>query len=185
MGQLIVGVALGATFSWLFTFLYYRKASRDQRIELAHMTERLQPHNTLANFERLLTEAAWEKVHINDKEVWICQSDNTYQIQRGESSHSYVERWTTVYPDSSATAYPVYLKIASAVVKELTFVHMDGFRIFVPMTEVRPCGPGGRQSEFFWNVNSLRVRVCNIIGEYYIHDNLAGVAAMSRVAIVS
>jgi hypothetical protein len=90
-----------------------------------------------------------------------------------------------VYPDRSGRACPVYLKIGNSVIKELTFVYMDGFRIFVPMTEVRPVAGSPNSPEFFWNKCSLAVKVCQVIGSYYIYESLDGVARMSDVTIIS
>lgn len=179
-----IGVLLGAGASWLITHKYYVKAGNEQRTELENLKEGLKPNNTLGNFERLLAEGAWDETQVDNEEVWICQTDNTYQIHLGDSSQAYSERWTTVYPDKTATACPVYLKIGSAVIKELTFIYMDGYRIFVPMTEVRPSTVGANQIEFFWNLNSLKVKVCRVIGKYYIYENLEGIARMSSVEIV-
>ena len=59
---------------------------------------------------------------------------------------------------------------------------MDGGRIFVPIAEVRLTPT--KEIEYFWNLNSLEVSVCRIIGSYYIYGNLEGIAKMSRVALV-
>lgn len=185
MLEFALGTALGAFFSWLFTHLYYKKSSADLRRDLGAATERLKPRNTLENFELLLEEGQWKEVQIDDKSVWVCQSDNTYQIHLGDCSERYAERWTTVYPDRSGRACPVYLKIGNAIIKELTFVYMDGFRIFVPMTEVRPVPGSPNNPEFFWNKGSLAVKVCQIIGKYYLYKSLEGVAEMSDVTIVA
>jgi hypothetical protein len=118
-------------------------------------------------------------------ETWICQSDNTFQIRRGERDREFAERWTTVYPDSmSGAAYPVYLLINNNVIKELTFISMDGGRIVVPMAEIRPT-KAEKSAEYFWNLNSLEVKVCRIIGDYYIYGDLEGIARMSGVSLIS
>ena len=60
---------------------------------------------------------------------------------------------------------------------------MDGGRILVPMAEVRQDAAGS--SEYFWNLNSLEVLVCKVIGEYYIYKTLEGVAKSSNVVLVN
>ena len=179
----IAGVVAGALSSWFISHRYYLKASADQRTELQNLKETLRPKNTLADFERMLQSAKWTGQTINHTEVWICDGDSTLQIERGERNREFTERWTTVYPDPKSSAYPVYLKIAGTIIKELNFISMDGGRILVPMAEVRPTGISS--VEYFWNINSLEVKVCGVIGSYYIYKDLAGVATISRVALVT
>ncbi len=113
----------------------------------------------------------------------MADADNTFQIEQGERTREFRERWTTVYPDPDSVAYPVYLKINGTIIKELTFISMDGGRILVPMAGVRPVSEG--VVEYFWNLNSLEVKVCRIIGSYYRYQNLEGVAQMSKVSVIA
>lgn len=185
MGDLltfIAGAVIGALSSWFITHRYYLKAGADQRAELRQLSEDLRPRNTLRDFEKLLETSSWTKTYIDHAEVWMCDADNTFQIEQGERTREFTERWTTVYPDHDSSAYPVYLKIGGTVIKEFTFIFMDGGRIFVPMTESRRIESGG--VEYFWNANSLRVKVCRIIGSYHIYETLEGVARMSKVSVI-
>jgi len=59
---------------------------------------------------------------------------------------------------------------------------MDGGRIFVPRAGVRL--DATEAPECFWNLNSLEVWVCRIIGSYYIYETLEGVARTSKVTLV-
>jgi hypothetical protein len=176
------GAAIGGLLSWLITHRYYLKASADQRIELQKMSEGLQPRNTLRDFEELLESSKWTQTVIDHTEIWMADDDNTFQIEKGECTREFRERWTTIYPDASSSAHPVYLKINGTIIKELTFISMDGGRIFVPMAEVRPASEG--KVDYFWNLNSLQLKVCWIIGDYYIYNNIEGVARMSEVSII-
>jgi len=160
------GVGLGGLLSWLITHGYHVKAGRDQRQELSQLAGQLSPKNTLQDFEGMLETSSWSKNTVDSVEVWIAASDNTFQITRGERARDFVERWTKVYPDQSSAAYPVYLKIGASVIKEITFISMDGGRIFVPMADLRPLGNG--TAEYFWNLESLEVRLCRVIGDHYI-----------------
>lgn len=178
----VAGVALGALSSWFITHRYYVKASTDQTAALEKLSSQLKSRNTLQDFETLLVESAWDKEFIEGFEVWVCKSNNTFQIQRGERTRDFTERWTTMFPDRNSSAYPVFLKIGGTVVKELTFISMDGGRIFVPMADLRP---SNGDVEYFWNVNSLEVKVCRIVGTYYIHKDLEGVAHVSQVMLVA
>lgn len=185
MGSVItflLGVVAGALSSWGITHSYYRKAAADQRKELEQLRNQLRPRNTLSDFEHLLEAGKWTKRLIDERTIWVCDDDNTFQIERGQRTREFGERWTTLYPDPSSFATPVYLRIGPVVIKQLTFVSMDGHRIFVPIPQLRPVG--GDQVEYFWNRNSLELKVCGIIGEYYIYENVDGVARRSGVAIV-
>lgn len=178
----VAGAAIGGLLSWLITHRYYVKSGADQKAELAKLQTALKPRNTLSDFEYLLLTSTWTKSVVGHNEIWMADSDNTFQIEQGESTREFRERWTTVYPDANSTAYPVYLKINGTTIKELTFISMDGGRIFVPMAEVRLDATGA--PEYFWNLNSLEVRVCRVIGSYYIYKTLEGVAATSKVVLV-
>jgi hypothetical protein len=178
----VAGAAIGGLLSWLITHRYYVKSGSDQKTELAKLQAALRPRNTLRDFEDFLGTSTWTKSFVGHAEIWMADADNTFQIEQGESSREFRERWTTVYPDPNSTAYPVYLKINGTTIKEVTFISMDGGRIFVPMTETRLDATG--TPEYFWNLSGLEVRVCRIIGSYYIHENLEGVARTSNVVLV-
>lgn len=178
----VAGVAVGGLLSWLIAHRYYVRTAKDQRRELSRLAEGLRPKNTLRDFEQTLENSTWSKTVIDHTEVWLADTDNAFQIARGERSKDFKERWTTVYPDPNSAAYPVFLKIAGNVVKEITFISMDGGRIFVPMPDIRPLGPG--TVDYFWNLQSLEVEVCRVIGDYYIYKNLEGVARTSRITLV-
>ncbi len=185
MGELltfVAGAAIGGLLSWLITHRYYLRASADQKVELERLAEGLRSRNTLRDFENLLETSGWTKSVIDHTEVSIADVDNIFQIEQGERTREFRERWRTVYPDQNSSAYPVYLKINGTIIKELTFISMDGGRIFVPMAGVRPVSEG--TVEYFWNLNSLEVKVCRIVGTYYIYQDLEGVARMSKVSVI-
>ena len=177
------GAAIGGLLSWLITHAYYKKASREQKAELDRLSQKLRPRNTVSDFEEMLAESTWTSEVINESEVWIADSDNTFQISRGDRTHDFRERWTDVHPDPNSAAYPVYLKINNNIIKELAFISVDGGRIFVPMPEMRPVS--GNEVEYFWNMNSLEVKVCKVVGSYYRYEDLQGVAKRSRIALVA
>lgn len=179
----LAGAAIGGLLSWLITHRYYIKAGSDQKAELARLSDELKPKNTLQNFEQLLEKSTWSKSVIGHSEVWMADIDNTYQIESGESLRDFTESWTTMHPDPNSSAHGVYLKLNGTTIKELTFIAMDGGRIFVPMASVRPKEDGS--VEYFWNLNSLEVKVCRIVGTYYRYENLEGLAESSNVTIVA
>ena len=179
----LYGVSIGGLLSWLITHRYYIKSGNDQRVELKKLSDKLRSRNTLRDFENYLDECTWTKSVVGQTEVWLTDSDNTFQIEKGESTRDFRERWTAVYPDPNSSAYPVYLKINGITVKEMTFISMDGGRIFVPIAGVRQTSSGA--AEYFWNLNSLEVKVCRIIGTYYCYESLEGVARNSKVILVA
>lgn len=172
----VAGCAIGGLLSWLITHRYYVIAGKEQKIELERLAEELRRRNTLDDF-KILLDASWRKTHVDNTELWVCEADNTYQIRVGNDGRDFKEPWVEVHPDPVGVAYPVYLEIGSAVIQELTFVSVDGGRIFVPMPKRR--SPSG----YVWSVSSLEVKVCRIIGTYYRYDDLEGVAAVSKVEI--
>ena len=178
----IAGLVIGGLLSWLITHRYYVKAGKDQAEQLAALGDRLKPKNTIQDFEDLLESSQWHKEFFDHKEVWIADCDNTYQIECGQKFHQFKEKWTDVYPDPKSSASPVCLKINGNVIKEITFVSMDGGRIFVPMPDIRL--RGDENVEYFWNLNSLEVKVCRVAGSYYIYNNLEGVAQRSKIEVV-
>lgn len=178
----VAGAAIGGLLSWLITHRYYVKASAGQSAALTRLKQDLRPKTTLRDFEDMLARSSWTKSYIDHTEFWIADVDNTFQIERGEQSRDFTERWTKVHPDPNSASYPIYLKIGGIVVKELTFISADGGRIFVPMPGVRPL-PNGTV-DYFWNLGSLEVRVCRVVGEYYRYNDLEGVARRSNVSIV-
>ncbi len=177
-----LGVVFGGLVSWLISHVYYKKGSRDQKQELDRLSSRLAPRTNLADFERLLEESSWTNTTLNGIEVWIADSDNTFQISRGDQEREFHESWTQKHPDKTASVYPVYLRINNVLIHELPFVAVDCGRIFVPMPQVEYSD--NEEPKYFWSLSSLEVQVCNIIGHYYIHTNLIGVAKSSGIDVV-
>lgn len=133
-------------------------------------------------FKILLENTSWRKELIDHKEVWVCDKDNTYQIEIGEPSGEFHEKWTQVYPDrQNVSGYLVYLKINNTIIKELTFVSCDGGRIFVPLPELQS---EGGQTVYIWRKDSLPYKVCQVVGHYYIYKTIEGVARMSKISII-
>lgn len=136
----------------------------------------------IETFKNLVENASWRKELIKHKEVWICDKDNTFQIEVGEPDGEFREKWTQVYPDTqNVSGYPVYLRINNTTIKELAFVSCGGGRIFVPLPELQS---EGNQTVYIWKINSLQYKVCQIIGQYYIYQNIEGIARMSKIRII-
>ena len=177
---LLIGAVIGGLVSWLITHKYYDKSSKEQKELIDKLSKDLKEVNTFKYFEVLLEESEWKKQSIGHNEVWISQENNTFQIHHGDFGGSFTEPWTTMYSDQNTSRYPVYLKIGDTIIKEITFISLDGGRIFVPMTERDFIND---KPIFYWDMASLPVKVCKIIGSYYIYNDLYGVAKMSKVKI--
>ena len=177
----VLGIVLGAVASWVITHLYYLKSSTDQKIELSKLADKLNTRKTLEAFEEQLTSGSWSKSIFHNKEVWISDADNTLQIEQGDQEAEFGEPWTEVYPNPRSFSYPIFLKINNVIIKRITFVSVDGGRIFVPIPSIRVNCNGSR--EFFWDLESLDLKVCEVVGSYYIYGGLEGVAKMSHIFI--
>ena len=183
IAMFVLGVALGGLLSWGITHRYYKKAGDDQRKELDDLKAALRSKNTLADFEERLVSDKWSKTHVGQREVWMCDADNTFQIHESDDNRPFNEQWTNGFPDPSSTASEIILKIGPTVIHEVTFVSLDGRRIFVPMPELRGRGDSD-DVQFVWSRSSLELKLCSVIGQYYIYDDLAGIARRTDVRIV-
>lgn len=178
---LIVGTVFGGLVSWLTSHIFYVKASKSQELEFKKLIADIQASNTLEYFVSQLNDSDWEPRHINNDEVWVSTSNNSLQILTGKDSVEFSELWTEKFPNPKSYSYPVYLKIGNTVVKELQFISVDGGRIFVPIPKIEINGNNDRI--FFWDSNSIEVALCKIIGRYYIHRSIHGVASMAGIKI--
>jgi len=182
MGLLFIGAAIGAILSWIITHAYYVKSSQGLQDEISSLSNKIQDSNTLQYFSYLLDNSTWHKEFIEHKEVWIADKNNTFQIHTGNNREEFHETWTKPYPAQDTQKCSVYLKINTTIIKELLFIILDGGNIFVPIPDRKFDDVNNPQ--FFWNLNSLELKVCKIIGHYYIHQNIEGVAKMSKVNII-
>ena len=178
----VLGVALGGLLSWGIAHNYYKKAADDQREELDSLEAALRSKNTLADFKERLVSDTWSKTHVDQREVWMCDADNTFQIHETDDNRPFSEPWTKGFPDPNSTASEIILRIGPTVIREVTFVSLDGRRVFVPMPEIRGRGDSG-DVQFVWSRSSLELKLCNVIGQYYIYDDLVGIARRTGVQI--
>ncbi len=179
----IGGVVLGALSSWYIAHKYYRKAGEEQKAELESLSEKLKHRNTLVDFEQCLVTERWDREQIENKDVWVCSTNNIFQITLGKPKSGFDEPWTSNFPNKSASSCLVFLRNGPAVIKELMFVYADEFRIFVPMPDVRKDESKSGNYEYFWDMTSLDVKVGRVIGSFYIHGDLPGVARMAGIQL--
>lgn len=179
---LLIGALFGGAISWFITHKYSKKSSQEYKGLIQELSKGIKEVNTLEYFQILLDSSDWEKEFISHREVWIAKENNKFQIQTGEKGEDFHEPWIQVYPDQTTRRYPVYLKIDSSIIKELDFISLDGGRIFVPMPDIVI---EENKTRYLWNLNSLEVKVGNVIGSYYSYGSLESVARMSKIDLVN
>jgi len=178
---LLTGAVIGGLVSWGIAQRYYKKSSKEQKDLIEKLSKDIKEVNTFRYFEDLLENSKWKKETIEHHEIWISEKDNTFQIETGKLKGEFHEPWTDMYPSPLTMQYPVYLKINNTRIKELPFISLDGGRIFVPITERKF---NNNKASYFWNLKSLPLKVCKVIGEYYIYKNICGVARVSKIEII-
>lgn len=139
-------------------------------------------NNYLENFNNLIEDSSWRREMIDNREVYFCDKNNSYQIEIGSKIEDFTEEWTQVYSDKRGSwRSSVYLKFQGIIIKEISFISCDGGRIFVPLPEVTI--KNGVRS-FQYKENSLEYRLVEIIGEFYIYNTIERVCEMSKIEII-
>lgn len=148
----------------------------------------------LETFEDYIAHKNWNEREIDGDTVWICESDNLYQILKRNDYDEFSEPWTQVYPDKNGSGkYSVDLVYAGTIIERFTFIYCDGGRISVVMPELY-IAPEHRvpnkdwddktdYREFFWEKNSLKYKLMQLIGSFYIYNTPEGVAKHSDIQI--
>ena len=140
-----------------------------------------QTPNNIKTFEKHVEESSWSKEFIGNKEVWICGEDNAFQIEIDDKDEEFREKWTKVFPDSNGSGkHEVFLSINGNRIKSHIFVWADGGRILVPLPKTESKDD---KVIYYWERNSLDFKIGNIIGNFYIHNNIEGVAKMAGIEI--
>jgi hypothetical protein len=179
----VLGVGIGGATTWWFSHVYYKKSTRDLQDRIDELTEDLRPKNTLQDFEKFLDASEWREQLVDQSTIWVCDSDNTFQIARSEDeSEPFDEPWVHHYPNSAAYATYVHLKINGNPIKQIRFITLDGGRIFVPMPEQRVIGS---ERKYFWISDAINFKVGKRIGSFYIYNSMERIATTSRIEILS
>ncbi len=145
-------------------------------------------------FEDYIVSKQWTEQEIDGDTVWICETDNLYQIHKRGDYDEFSEPWTQVYPDSRGSGkYSVDLVYAGTIIKRFTFIYCDGGRISVVMPEqytapehIMPnvdFDDPTDYREFFWEKESIKYKLMKLIGSFYIYKTPEGVAKHSNIAI--
>lgn len=148
----------------------------------------------LETFEDYIANKNWTEQEIDGDTIWICESDNLYQIHKRGDYDEFSEPWTQVYPDKNGSGkYSVDLVYAGTIIKRFTFIYCDGGRISVVMPELY-IAPEHRvpnvdwddktdYRQYHWEKNSLKYKLMQLIGSFYIYNTPEGVAKHSNIEI--
>lgn len=149
----------------------------------------------LETFEDYIANKNWTEQEIDGDTIWICETDNLYQIHNRGDYDEFSEPWTQVYPDKNGSGkHSVDLVYAGTIIKRLTFIYCDGGRISVVMPELY-IAPEHRYPqrkfkeddkdyrEYIWEKDSLKYKLMQLIGSFYIYDTPEGVAKQSNITI--
>jgi hypothetical protein len=139
--------------------------------------------NNLRHFEQLVEKANWRREFIGNVEAWVCEEDNTYQIDLSSEWRDFSEDWTDVYPNKKAYFKPVLLKINGVAIKEVNFIYCDEARIFVPLPR-RVVHSNYKTYHYEWYRNRLDFKLAQIIGHYHVYETIEGIAKISNITIV-
>jgi len=148
----------------------------------------------LETFEDYIATKDWTEQELDGGTVWICESDNLYQIQSRGDYDEFTEPWTQVYPDSHGSGkHSVDLVYNGTIIKRFTFIYCDGGRISVVMPELyiapeyripnKDSNDKADHREYFWEKDSLKYKLMNLIGTFYIYNTPEGVAKQSNIKI--
>ncbi|MDB5179426.1 MAG: hypothetical protein JWN12_58 [Candidatus Saccharibacteria bacterium] len=148
----------------------------------------------LETFEDYIVTKNWTEQEIDGDTVWICESDNLYQIYKRGDYDEFSEPWTKVYPDSNGSGkYSVDLVYNGTIIKRFTFIYCDGGRISVVMPELyvapefrmpnKDMDDKTDHREYFWEKDSLKYKLMKLIGSFYIYNTPEGVAKQSDITI--
>ncbi len=180
--SLIVGAIVGGAISWMISAHFYNRSTSDLRKSLNDHRQREEKKDTLEFFEYMLTQGTWRKEHIDKLATWICDQRSSLRVVIADALEPFDEEWTQRYPDKLAQRCEVELQINGSTVKSLSFILLDGHRTIVPMPR-RIVGNGNPL--YFWDKESLEYKVGRIVGQYYIHESIEGIAKISDVTILS
>ena len=150
------------------------------RTDRSAVSEEPEEQNTLNYFIFLLDHCSWIKDNINHEEIWFSSKNFNFQIKRNFVDNNFIEPWARVYPDKLTSRYFVYLYLNGSPIKEITFISCDGGRIFVSLPDIEF---RGNKRYYYWDKNSIGYKIMKIVGEYYIYNNIEGVAKRSRIII--
>jgi hypothetical protein len=141
-------------------------------------------------FEDFIVNKNWSEQYFDGNAVWICETDNLFQVHKRDDYDEFSEPWTQIYPDSKGSGkYSVDLVYSGTTIKRFIFVYCDGGRISVVLPEVyvepkhTHKDDGKDYREFYWEKSSLKYKLMTLIGSFYIYKTPEAVAEHSNITI--
>jgi hypothetical protein len=176
----VMSLVIGAVFGW-FTNKYFSKKTSDEFVrKIDQQTFNLSAATTFAAFERMLRTSKWRKEHIDNKTVWVCENDNTFQFSASDDNREFNESWTSVFPNQGTSMFHINLTMGGTIVKSLPFISADGGQYTLPLPEIKIID--GKQF-FFWSSDSIEVKIAEIIGNFYRNRSLEEVAFFTKIEL--
>jgi|GEM_PF-5677602 len=173
---------------------------RDKGWEKIKLTQIESSHSHKSNFEefmRLITDKNnWYKEDVNEEVIWINKKDNLYQIIERNDYSNFSEPWTQVYPDQLGSGkHSVDLVYNGNHIKRIPFIYCDGGRISVALPDTdwknsKNIWEGKdllqrqyKNVAFYWRKDSIEFKLTELIGNFYIYNDIYGIAKMSQIEI--
>lgn len=159
----------------------HKSAGRD--IIEGNVYKTSQTPNNIKTFEKYVDESHWSNKLINNKEVWICDDDNAFQIKIDENSEHYSEKWMRRFSTSNednSEKHEVILSINGIKVESCDFVILSSGRIIVPIAKFTP---NNGEGTYYWERNSLDFKISKIIGSFDFYKTIEKVAEMAGIEI--
>lgn len=144
--------------------------------------------NKLLSFKYNVEKGAWKKEIIYDKEVWICENNPMFQIKKGNDCFDFTEMRTQAYPDAYwSYKYTVELITNGIIIKTLTWVSCDWWRVHVPIPKQEVIQKSDSiddiEVKYYWDKDSIEFKIGKIIGDFYAYNDMEGIARVSEIEI--
>jgi hypothetical protein len=168
-----------------------RRDYKSDDLGITELVDEIPKHDRFARWKSLLKNGNWTKQEFTTSEgyetVWISEDDMSYQIAETDmvAVKEFNEPWVKRFPDKHTSSYYVNLIESGSVVKQETFVSLDGARYFVPIPKLVPIGDKWEATEYkyYYERDSLSFLLGEVIGSYYIVNNLEEFAARQGIEI--
>jgi len=135
----------------------------------------------IKTFEKYVDKSSWSNELINNKEVWVCDKDNTFQIRINRDSEPFTEKWIRRFSPSvdkdGSEKHEVLLSVNGNKIKSYYFVIFDSGRIIVPLAKLASNGTR------YWERNSLDFKIAKIIGSFGFYKTIEKVAEWGKIEI--
>lgn len=148
--------------------------------------------NKLQLFEQYIEEEQWRSKNIDNKNIWICERDELFQIHEQNELNDFSNPWTTIYPHKNGSwNCSVYLMYNNNIIETFMLIYCDGGRVFfvMPDTDTADSKILEPNPKYYWVIDSLKYKLNKFLidakekanlGEF---DSLGTVARRSKIEI--